>query len=182
MSIQAQSKIWDRTSWTVGVISHSVSLPFKNIFKKPLNLGLVLGAEYTYQQKAINSWHQRLELGWYHHKELNTALWIKTDIVNRFTAENGLQGDVQLGLGYLYDIPAYKTYSIENGQIIEPKLGGKGALIADFGLGGGYNIKVGDNFLLTPFIKYEAMFQMPYTGFVPVFPHSLLHVGSRLKL
>jgi len=181
-SVQAQDHFWDKTSWTIGLVSHSVSLPFKDVFKKPLNLGIVLGAEYTYKQNKVNSWHQRLELGWYHHKELNTAFWAKTDIISRFTAENGLYVDIQVGLGYMYDIPAYKTFKVENGEVIRPKIGGKGALISDFGIGGGYNINIKNNRIVTPFVKYESIFQFPYSDFVPVFPHSLLHVGSRFKL
>jgi len=177
--VNAQSDFFKSPVWSISVYNHSAGLGTK----KPLNLGVAFGAEFTYKQKDVSSWHQKIEIGWFHHKNLNTAFWLKTDVVRRYTSGNGIYGEVQLGVGYLYDIPAYRTFTLDDTGSFQPsKTKGKGGFITDVGIGGGYAFNIDDKYTIAPFIKYEGMIQIPYSDFLPLFPHSLLHIGSRIKL
>jgi len=179
LSVQAQNDFFKTPVWSISVYHHSVGLSIK----KPINVGFTLGAEFTYKQKEVSSWHQKVEIGFFHHKNLNKALYLKTDIVNRYTTKNGFYGEAQIGVGYLYDMPAYQPFVLdENGSFQASNLSGKSGFISSLGLGAGYQFTTNEKLTIAPFIRYEGMIQLPYSEFVPVFPHSLLHIGSRIKL
>ncbi len=179
--LQAQNDFFKNPPITISVYSHSIGLPFKSFVKLPLNIGVAIGTEFTYNKKELSSTHQGVQIGWYHHENLNTSLWIKTDFIQRFTAASGLVGEVRLGAGYAHDFNAYETFALENGSYQTIKQSGKGSFISSIGIGGGYELPINDKYVLTPFVRYEGWFQLPYSKFQAVLPHTLLHLGTRLN-
>lgn len=180
IAINGQSDFFKNTVYSISFFNHSITLPgYAQWTKLPLNMGVAIGAEFTYNQNAISSIHQKVELGWYHHKHLNKALYIKTDFVNRFTSEPGVYAEYNVGLGYMLDFQELETFKLnEGGGFSSDNIGVRGGFLFAFGVGGGYNIDTNEN-VISPFLKYEGMLQFPYSSFLPLFPHTMLHVGSR---
>ena len=181
--LQAQDGFFDRPAFTISLYNHSVGIPFKDFVKRPLNFGVAIGAEFSYPGKSSDKRFQRLELGFYHHKNLNTAVWVKTDFIRRFKTENGLMGEVQVGAGYIRDFNAYQTFELgSDGKYQAKKRASTGGFITGIGIGGGYELNINDQYAVTPFVRYESFLQMPYNDLSPYFPHSLLHLGSRFQI
>lgn len=180
-TVQGQNDFFKNPPISISLYSHSIGLAFKDFVKKPLNIGIAIGTEFTYQRKEISSTHQRLEIGWYHHKNLNTGLWVKTDFIQRFTAESGLFGEVHVGVGYSHDFNAYETFVFKDGSYQKQKQSGKGTFIGGAGLGSGYGLEGDGNYIISPFVRYEGWLQLPYSKFQKVLPHTLFHLGTRIQ-
>jgi len=177
--IQAQNDFFKNPVWSISVFNHSIGLRTK----KPINLGVTLGAEFTYNQKEIGSWHQKVEIGLFRHKNLNKALYLKTDVVRRHTYKNGLFHEGQFGIGYIFDTPANQPFvQNDDGAFQASNLSGRSNFITGIGIGGGYQFTTKEQITIAPFFRYEAMLQFPYSDIAPIFPQSLLHIGSRIKL
>lgn len=179
---KGQSDLFKNPAFNITVFNHSVGIPFKDYFKRPMNIGITLGAEFSYRNN-FNSPKQRIELGWYQHANLNTAVWVKSDFIRRFQTEKGFYGEIQGGLGYMLDFSKNESFELQddgNYKSIGSKR--KGGLLIAAGVGTGYQMTVNDKYLITPFVRYEGLIQLPYGKLLPFFPHVLLHLGTRVKL
>ena len=167
---------------TISIFNHSVSLPFKDIFKRPLNIGISIGTEFLYTSGKHFSMHQTVQLGWFYHRELGTSVYVKSDFLNRLTASNGLFGEIQLGLGYMHSFYDKKVFELDNnGSYVQLTDKGYPGIIGGIGVGGGWRINPSSPVSISPFFRYEWMGQYPYSEFPPVFPHSMVHLGSRIE-
>ncbi|MEL6720968.1 MAG: hypothetical protein AAFP82_19855, partial [Bacteroidota bacterium] len=137
MASQAQNDFFKNPPIIVSFYSHSIGTPFKDFVKTPLNFGLAIGTEFTYQQKDVQSLHQKIEIGWYHHKNLQQGLWIKTDLVRRYKAKSGLYGEAQISLGYLQDFSAYETFEFSGERYQKVPNASKGHILGGIGVGAG---------------------------------------------
>lgn len=177
-SLIGQSKFFEQPIFSISFISHSVGIPFKDYFKKPLNFGISLAADFRYNEKNF----QKLELGWYHHANLNTAFWVKSDYIRRFQTEKGFVTDLQAGLGYILDFSNRQIYELDKNGIYQKGKNQKGGLLVGAGFGVGYRFSLDEEKIgLTPFVNYQSMIQLPYGKLLPVFPHNMLSVGSRFQ-
>lgn len=180
MQVNAQSDFFKNPPLTISIYNHFIGVPFKDFFKKPINIGVAVGMEFSYGQNTVNTWGQKLEIGWYHHKNLSTALWIKTDLVYLHTTSSGVFGEAQTGIGYIHDFNAQQTFKQgKDGKYKTIKHSGKGGLLLGAGFGTGYVLDSDNGNTIAPFIRYEAMLQTPYSKFQSIFPHGLLHLGIR---
>ena len=181
-TIQAQSDFFKNPPIIISIYSHSVGMPFKTLVKQPLNLGVAIGTEFTYKQKDKRSLHQKIEIGWYNHENLNTAFWVKADLVSRYKITGNWYVETQAGLGYIHDFNAYETFELQEGQYRKINNASKGGLIAAFGLGTSYSLEMNEKYTLSPFLRYEGWLQFPHSELAPVFPHTLLHLGTRFQM
>ncbi|MFK7932027.1 MAG: hypothetical protein AB8G22_00875 [Saprospiraceae bacterium] len=180
--IFAQTETTNKLPLTITVFNHSVGIPFKDFIKTPLNFGVSIGTEFTYRQAENSSYHQQVAIGYYYHKNLNSALYLKSDFVYRYTTNGGWFGEVQVGAGYLRDFNEQLTFKrSEAGEYLPQKSRSYGGMIAGGGVGTGFRMQVNEQLNIVPFARYEGFFQFPYSELTSVFPHSLLHVGSRLE-
>lgn len=177
-SLVGQSKFFEKPVFSISFINHSVGVPFKDYTKKPLNFGVSLAADFGYNDKNF----QRLEVGWYHHKNLNTAMWIKTDYVRKFQTKQGFVADLNLGLGYMFDFSDLQSYELSENGTYQIGKNQKGALLISAGFGAGYRFLLNEEKIsLIPFVNYQTMIQLPYGSLLPIFPHNLLSVGTRFQ-
>ncbi|MGK0364445.1 MAG: hypothetical protein ACI85O_001502 [Saprospiraceae bacterium] len=178
-SLIGQNYFFEQPVFSISFISHSVGIPFKDYFKKPLNFGVSFAADFGYNDKNF----QKLELGWYHHANLNRALWVKTDYVRRFQTEQGFVADLQTGLGYMIDFSNWQVYELDKNGIYQKGKSRKGGLLIGAGFGAGYRSLLDEESIgLTPFINYQSMIQVPYGKILPIFPHNLLSIGTRFQM
>ncbi len=177
-SLTGQSTFFEQPVFSISFINHSVGIPFKDYFKKPFNFGVSLAADFSYNEKNF----QKLELGWYHHSNLNTALWVKSDYVRRFQTEKGFVADLQAGLGYILDFSEKQVYELTENGTYQAGKNQKGGFLVGAGFGAGYRFLLNEEKIgLTPFVNYQSMLQLPYGNLLPVFPHNLLSVGTRFQ-
>lgn len=161
---------------TVTVFSESVGLPnFKNFFKNP-NLGIRVGTEFYYANKAGHQTVQTLNLGYYYHKDFQSGVYLSTEIGYR-----KLWGDFfvdgTLGGGYLLVTSALPRYE-RKGDGFEKISNTFGRFMPTLGIGAGYRFNS-----VSLFSRYEMFGEMPF-GFkgLPALPHKTLHVGTRFNL
>jgi len=182
-SIYSQAENSRHAIYSISFINHSIGIPFKDFTKRPLNFGVTASVEFDYSKSGKGKHFQKLEIGWFNHKNLNTGIWIKTDYIRRYRHKSGLFADFQTGLGYIRDFGEKESFTLnENGQYQVNKNSSNGGLLVGFGMGTGYSVEVNEKYTIEPFIKYEAMLQTPYAKFVPFLPHLLLHVGTKFNM
>lgn len=182
ITTQAQNDFFKNPPIILSFYSHSIGTPLRDFIKTPLNFGLAIGTEFTYKQKKIKSLHQKVELGWYNHKNLQKGFWIKTDLVSRYRTKSGWYGETQGSLGYIQDFNALETFELREGQYQKIEKASKGHFLGGFGFGGGYETAVNDKYVVAPFVRYEGLLQFPYSKLTAVLPHTLFHVGTRVQL
>lgn len=102
--------------------------------------------------------------------------------MRRFRHEDGLFAEVQTGLGFIRDFHALDTYELDRkGEYQRMKSHGKGGFIAGAGLATGYSSLTDTGLEISPYLHYQGFLQMPYSKIAPVFPHSIMGIGTRFQ-
>ena len=175
-----QSGFFDEPIFKISVFTHSIGIPFKDYVKKPLNLGVSIGAQFAYQKDIMNPLMQEFELSWFTHKHLNKGLMIKANISKNYFTDGGLFIAPEFGLGYIMDINEQASYGLKESGMYEKVSGISHGFVTQLALTAGKRIdKEGAN-SIAPFIKYEGMIQLPYSDFTPFLPQTMLHLGSKI--
>jgi len=179
----AQSRFFKQPTFSISVFNHSIGVPGKEFTKLPINLGLSLGVEFSYTDEPIARHAQKFEIGGFTHKHLSRSLWLKSDYIRRFTHKSGVFADLRAGIGYIHDFSYDQTYKLaENGKYQKHTDLGSGGMLFSMGIGTGYRFELNEQFIVSPFIRYEGLIQTPYSKFVPFFPHTLVHIGSKFQI
>ena len=93
-----------------------------------------------------------------------------------------LFADVRGGIGYIRDFNALDSYELTpEGAYQLKKRHGKGGLIGGLGIASGYSFSGNEKTQISPFLDYQGFIQFPYSKIAPVFPHSLLSIGTRIQ-
>jgi len=183
LALTGQSETFRKPTFTISFFNHSIGVPFKDFVKTPLNIGFTAGVEFDYSNNGQGKNFQKFEVGWFHHKNLSTGIWLKTDYIRRVANKKGLFADFQGGLGYLRDYSVNRNFTIsQDGQYQSKKNASRGGLLIGLGLGSGYKVKLNDQYSIAPFFKYEGMIQTPYAEIIPFLPHSMFHLGTKFNM
>lgn len=167
---------------TVSVFAHSVSLPtFRGFLKNP-NVGLRVGTELYYRNRPGSQLLQTLNVGFYHHRSLQTGLFIGTETgYRKFFGPLYAEGFVGVGaLGLSHQLRSYEP--IGTGEF---RSASRFMLRAMPSLSAGLGYRFG---LHTPtpvsvFTRYELFAETPFSNRgVPLLPHSAIHIGTRVLL
>ena len=95
---------------TVSVFAHSVSLPtFRGVGKNP-NFGLRVGTEFYYRNRPGSQLVQTVNVGFYHHRALQTGLFVSTEFgYRKFFGPVYAEGFVGVGaLGLSQQLRSYR--------------------------------------------------------------------------
>jgi len=177
---KAQSSFFSEPIFKITVFTHSIGIPFKDYVKRPLNLGISIGAQYAYYKSKQNPLSQEFELSWFNHRHLSKSLLIKTNLSKNYFADNGFYIAPEIGIGYMLDISENASYKLgENGDYVKI-VGGTHGFITQASISAGKRIKNEGKNDFAPFVKYEGMIQLPYSDFAPFLPHAMLHLGSKI--
>jgi hypothetical protein len=162
---------------TVSVFSSSVSLPdFKGFFRNP-HLGVRIGTELYYRNRARTQIFQTVQVGYYQQKSLHNAWFVSSELGYRKFFGH-FYADATLGGGYLHLRslrPVYEPTGSGEYQKTSPV---RHKFMPVLGLGAGYRFRN----QTALFTRYEVFGLMPIQQDVPVLPHKALHVGARLNL
>ena len=177
--LSSQSNFFGEPIFKISVFTHSIGLPFKDYIKKPLNLGVSLGAQFAYNKQKKNPWMQEFEVSWYKHRHLNKGLMIKTNFSKNFFTNNGLFVAPEIGFGYIMDITENASYKLNTEGVYERGSGISHGFTTQLGVTAGKRFKREGKNDFAPFIKYEGMIQFPYSDFTPFLPHTMIQIGSK---
>lgn len=161
----------------VSVFSESISLPdFKGFFRSP-NLGVRVGTELYYRNRASTQVFQTVQVGFYQHKSLHNAWFVSSELGYR-KHFGSFYADATLGGGYLHLRSTHPTYEPTGpGEYVKASPI-RHKFMPALGLGAGYRFRNHSAI----FTRYELFGIMPIQQDVPVLPHKALHVGARLNL
>ncbi len=180
-TVEAQESFWSRHPIVISLFTHSISTPFKKVLKHPFNFGCSIGTEFNYRMNRASTLHQEMSVGTYFHKNLGAALFLKSNFHYRYTTKTGFQGEASLALGYHHSFAATPIFELQpSGTYQQVKDRGQGAFLFGFGLGAAYNTSASRQVGHSPFLRYEYLLETPYSDDTSIFPHALLHLGSRI--
>ncbi|MCU0352584.1 MAG: hypothetical protein MUD08_02420 [Cytophagales bacterium] len=167
---------------TVSVFSHAVSLPtFKGFLKRP-NFGVRVGTEFYYRNRPGSQLIQTLNVGFYHHRSLQTGLFLNTEFgYRRFIGNFYTEGFIGIGaLGLSQQLRSYEP--TETGEF-RPASRLMVRAMPSLSAGVGYRFRQHTATPVSVFARYEVFGETPFNNQgVPVLPHSALHVGTRLYM
>lgn len=167
---------------TVSVFTHSVSLPtFRGFLKNP-NFGVRLGTEFYYRNRPGAQLIQTLNVGFYHHRALQTGLFMGTEFGYRKffgpVYAEGFVGVSALGLSQQlrsYEPTGTGEFQPASRYMVRAMPALSAGLGCRFGQHSGSPVSV--------FTRYELFAETPFSNRgVPLLPHSALHVGTRVLL
>ncbi|OIN60696.1 hypothetical protein [Arsenicibacter rosenii] len=165
---------------TVSVFSHGISLPTVKPQLTDLNPGLRIGTEIYYRNRRRSQLFQTLNAGGYGHKQLQTALFVTTELGYRKFI-GGLFVEGLLGVGALGASYWLKQYQPDGNGGYQAASAFVVKAVPSVSLGVGYRF-TGAN-PVSVFVQEQAFGEVPF-GFrgQPVLPHAALHVGMRMSL
>ncbi|RYC71302.1 hypothetical protein [Spirosoma sordidisoli] len=167
---------------TISLFSESVSLPtFKGFLRRP-NLGVRIGTEFYYRNRPGSQLIQTLNVGFYHHRGLQSGLYLNTELgYRKFIGGFFAEGFIGLGaLGLSQQLRRYER--TETGDF---RLASRWMLRAmpSVSAGVGYQFGRQTTMPVTLFTRYEAFGETPFSNRgIPVLPHSALHIGTRFPV
>ncbi len=158
----------------IALINESVELtPFNDFI--PIHPGVEAG--FTLWEKQGQRFDQQVNpyLGFYHHKDVSNAFYLKAEYVCRTKLKNTIGFDLIPSLGYQHYFYPGEVYDLnpDTGQFEKGRQ--LGIPRATVGLGVGLSYIASINW--TPFIRYEVALDFPQK-LLGLIPHTLFKVGS----
>lgn len=177
--LQAQKTgVGPGTPFVVSVFTESVSLPNLRFGLRRPNLGLRIGTELYYSRRNQHQVYQTIGLGFYHHRGLQTAFFLNTEIGYRRLFGQSFAG-ISIGGGYLHQRLALPVYRSDGNGQYHKASPARHLLMPVAGIGGGHRLKGG----MDVFGRYEVFTEMPFgLNGIPLLPHKALHLGTRIPL
>ncbi len=162
-------------SLTASVFNTGSLLPGK-IISTPIHPGLVLGAEYRYNENARHEIFQTAKLGYFFHRYAQHGIQLYTEFGYRFWLQNGIHFHAKIGPGYLHSIPALQAFELGTNGYETKKNKSRGQFMPTIAIGGGYGL--GGKRDLRLFLDYRLFMQAPFVReFVTILPNTALHLG-----
>ncbi len=151
------------------------------MIKFPLNLGATIGYQSNFGQTTDAKYGYGIEIGYYKHKHLNHAVFARGSTFRKLAISDPLQINVGVQAGYMLDFLPSKSFQFQEGEPLKEGNGISGSFMAGLLVQCNYSFEMADR-NVSPFIRYDGWVQFPYSDFVPVLPHSMLHIGSQVSL
>lgn len=153
--------------------NESLAIPFTRFL--PLHLGTEIGL--TFFERGSDKLHHNLsaQVGFFHHKKLETAVYLKAVYQPIFRIKEKLGIAVPLSLGYLHSIPNQTTYQLNTSTgLYEAKASaGNPSMIGGLGIELSY---IGwERF--RPFIQQETCIRIAPSSVFPLLVHSFVKIG-----
>jgi len=167
---------------TFSIIKESTKLPTSRAFKSPFHPGIEMGYEYFLGNKKKHQFSLSFKIGYHFHKDLRHGITVKPAINYYYVTNINFYLGTELNLGYLHSFinkPIFKQNT--NGEYQRIKNFGKSKFMPSLAFSSGYQFHRQDKNHLDFFIKYEFGIETPFAKGIgiPVFPHSLIHLGTR---
>ncbi|CCH53800.1 hypothetical protein BN8_02925 [Fibrisoma limi BUZ 3] len=164
---------------TVSVFSESVSLPtFRGFLRKP-NVGVRIGTEFYYRNRPGSQLIQTLNVGFYHHRNVHSGLYLNTEFGYRKFIGN-LYAEGFIGVGGLGLSQQLRSYQRTETGDYKPASRFLVRVMPSVSAGVGYRFRPQSETPVSVFARYELFGETPFSNRgVPVLPHSAFHIGTR---
>ncbi|MEO0338125.1 MAG: hypothetical protein AAF242_02820 [Bacteroidota bacterium] len=116
--IQAKAQLSSDQPLKISILDESISLPNTWFLDYSFNPAIMVGTEITLKSNPKNAFFLSGDLGFYHHKGIQSALVFNLGLGYR--QEIGrLYASLRLGPGYSHIFTASQIYEYENGEYVE---------------------------------------------------------------
>jgi len=125
--------------------------------------------------KAVN-----LHLGWYLHRKVENAFYLRAEWAWQFKIGDFLTADLYSGIGYMHVFYPGEVYELNasSGEFEKIRQKGRPHALGNLGIGFTYR----NQSRWEPFIRQDLGIESPFANGIPVMVHSFLKVGSHIKL
>lgn len=157
---------------------------FGQLFSGVKHPGIELGYGFIWKSKSKHDWYQEIKLAWVHHRFVQNAFLLYTDVGYRYKLSPHWTTQLALGAGYLHSIPATAKLKLNaNGEYKNNKGIGRAQAGAILNFGAAYTIQPLATKPLKIFIAYQQLLQTPFVkAYVPILPYNSLLIGCSIFL
>ena len=167
----------------ISIYNQSTSVPFTKFVTSPLHPGVQIGTEF--KGKIKNYWrlYPSLNIGYMFHRKLFQGIYLNADVGIDYRTNSGINIKGKLGLGYLHTFSTQQEFQF-NGRRYESKSDrGNARIMPSLTLGLGYTLDRDNPHSAEVYFLYQSWIEYPYSpGFIPLMPHTNLHLGTKFYL
>ena len=155
---------------------------FSQLIGGPVHPGAEAGYGFNWKTKKKHDVYQSFRLGFFHHRFVQSAIPIYTQVGYRYKALNPFQIYGALGAGYLHSIPATAVLKQNsNGDYEKAKGIGRPQALVNLSFGMRYLLKAESSTAV--FIQYTQQLQTPFIkSYVPLLPYNSIALGLSMPL
>lgn len=160
----------------ISILDESISVPNFWFLRYSYNPAVMIGTEWIWKEKEQHDWHITSNLGFYHHKDWETGLFLNAELGYRqYLGRYNVTG--RFGIGYAHTFSPVPVYQYKEGNYEEVTDFGSPTFMPSFALGIGYDLKKERN---SPEIFLTYMFapMLPFNQFTS--PRQLVGLGLKL--
>jgi len=170
-----QEKTLSNLPLKISLLDESITLPNLKFLNGEYNPALMVGTEFLLKQKKNHDFHLTANLGFYHHKDWQTALFLNSEIGYRYHL-NRWNVSARLGAGYAHTFANKPIYAFENGEWQKAKNSGHPTFMPSLALVLGYRFSDAAN---SPeiFLTYMGTINLPLRIFTST--HQLIGLGIK---
>jgi hypothetical protein len=153
---------------------------FPKLFYSQFHPGITVSTGFNWKVKDKHNWSQSFKFSCFNHRYVQTSILLYTEFGYRYKWKNwGFTA--ALGGGYLHMIPGEEQFKQDgNGNWESVKLRSRPQGMLSLSLG--IDKSIGDKGHKI-FVRYQNVLQTPFiTGYVPILPYNVLHVGYSIPL
>jgi len=154
---------------------------FSKIFYSQFHPGLTVSTGFNWKEKPKHNLMQSLKVGYFSHRFIQRSIMLYTEFGYRYKVGNNLGLSVAMGGGYLHMIPATQQFKMkDDGTWEQMNLKSRPQGLISLSIGVDYKINAAG---WRTFIRYQNMLQTPFvSGYVPLLPYNVLHVGVTVPM
>jgi hypothetical protein len=160
--------------------NQSYALPFSNLLRgSPWHPGMMLGTEFRFTARPWGELAQTANLGSFWAPPIQSAVFLSSEFVYRYTLPVGPLVELLVGPAYLHSFSTRPLLERSSKGYRQATDWGTAHFTLSLAIGAGFDFQRAMGVPLALFVRYQPMFQLP--GFLgsPVIPNGLLHLGAR---
>lgn len=160
--------------------NHSVTMPFRQIFRTPIHPAIGVGTEWAWKEKNQHKVFSPLKFGFFYNRYNTFGPYLTLGLGYRYTHPIGLFADVAAEIGYLHYFRPFAKL-VKNGDLYESKYDfGKPSVMLTSLVSVGYDFYQNSELPLSIFVRYLIFAQTPYNDTLSnVLPQAILMIGGR---
>ncbi len=147
----------------VSILDESISLPNFWFTDYPFNPAVIVGTEYVFAKKRKHDWHLTGNLGYYYHKDWESAVFLNSEIGYRYHLKRWSISP-KFGIGYTHAFSPKPTYAYADGTFKEVRDFGRPAFNASLTLEIAFKVTKRENSPEVFFTFMESL-ELPYTNY-----------------
>ncbi|MDW3652497.1 MAG: hypothetical protein R8P61_35800 [Bacteroidia bacterium] len=160
----------------ISVLDESITFPSFNFLSFDYNPAILIGTEYQLKENRNSECFIAGNLGFLHHKEMQTAVFLTTEFAyRRYFGPLSLR--IGLGPGYLYGFATGPVYRVENGNYEEIGNSGTPYFLVSATAELGYRLGE-DRYSPELFISWSNSVELPLNAYTTA--HQLVGIGIKI--